>query len=292
MTEKWSQLSEQGAGKKRLILTKYLYQIFGEIPVRIIAFFAALVVFVKAKERRQASEKFFKILNKRFVRVHAFILFQNYANSLVDKFISCMGKLNPDKFIIEDMPQNGFFITTHVGNVEILRSLLQKSQDAKRVNVFLQSNACEIFNSFLKTLEIKLNLDVFPVEEINPETSIVISERLQNGELVFMAGDRLSVQSENRTYTADFLGKKVEFPLGTLKFALMMDAPINFIVCVREKNRGKYKGGKYRVFTERFKSSAANRTEKLAELQNAYVKFLEKYTLLYPEQFYHFHEMF
>jgi len=287
MPKKWFQLKEQGAGEKRLILTKYIYLYFGEIPVRIIAFFVALSVFVKAKERRNASIKFFKILNKKFVLFNAFILFQNYANSLVDKFISCMGKLNPDKFCLDNVPQSGFFITTHVGNVEILRSLFQshKYPNPKRVNVFLQSNACEVFNNFLKTLEIKLNLDVFPVEEINPETSILISERLKSGELVFMAGDRLSAQTENRTYTADFLEKQVEFPLGTLKFALMMDAPINFIVCVKDR-------GKYMVFTERFETSAANRAEKLEELQKAYVKFLEKYTLLYPHQFYNFHEMF
>lgn len=285
MAKQWFCLSEQGAGEKRLILTKYIYQIFGEIPVRIIAFFVALAVFFNAKERREASIKFFKILNKHFCTMHAFVLFQNYANALVDKFISCMGKLKPEKFVINTADLNGFFITTHIGNVEILRSLLQDSKDVKRVNVFLQSDACEIFNNFLKALEIKLNLEVFPVEEINPETSILISDRLKDGELVFMAGDRVSAQNENKTYSAEFLGKNIELPLGTLKFALMMDAPVNFIVCVKVR-------GKYRVFTERFITETTNRAEKLAELQTAYVKFLEKYTLLYPHQFYHFHEIF
>ena len=40
----------------------------------------------------------------------------------------------------------------------------------------------------------------------------MISERLQNGEIVFMAGDRISAQAENRTFEADFLGQKVQFP--------------------------------------------------------------------------------
>ena len=49
MSKKWFQLSEQGAGAKRLLLTKYIYQFLGEFPVRIIAFFVALIVFIKAK---------------------------------------------------------------------------------------------------------------------------------------------------------------------------------------------------------------------------------------------------
>ena len=50
MSKKWFQLSEQGAGAKRLLLTKYIYQFLGEFPVRIIAFFVTLIVFIKAKE--------------------------------------------------------------------------------------------------------------------------------------------------------------------------------------------------------------------------------------------------
>ena len=79
----------------------------------------------------------------------------------MDKFISCLGKLNPDRFELSspEVYKGAFFITTHVGNVEILRSLFQsdKYPNPQRVNVFLQSNACEIFNNFLKTLEIKLS---------------------------------------------------------------------------------------------------------------------------------------
>ncbi len=282
---KWFQMPEVGAGKKRLILTKNIYQIFGEVPVRVIAFFVALTVFVKSKDRREFAKNFYESLGKKHPLISAFYMFVNYANSLVDKFISCLGRLNPDNFILpeEEIPQGTFFITTHVGNVEVLRTLFQsdKFTNPKRVNVFLQGNACEIFNNFLKTLEIKLDIEVFPVEEISADTSILISERLKSGELVFMAGDRVSAQNENKTYTVDFFGKKAEFPLGTLKFALMMDAPVSFIVCVKE-------GKNYKVFTQKFVSESETRSEKLKLLQEAYLKFLKQYVSKYPLQFYNF----
>lgn len=71
---------------------------FGRVSCKDNSFFVALIVFIKAKEQRRASEKFLKIVNNKFVIISSFIQFLNYANSLVDKFISCLGKLNPDRF--------------------------------------------------------------------------------------------------------------------------------------------------------------------------------------------------
>ena len=127
-------------------------------------------------------------------------------------------------------------------------------------------------------------IEAFPVEEISPHTSIEISDRLQNGEIVFMAGDRLSAQNENVAYEAEFLNHKVKFPLGALKFALMLNVPVYFIVCVKD-------GKKYKIFTEKFVSEKLKRSEKLEDLKLQYVNFLEKYTLLYPEQFFNFYDM-
>lgn len=289
MPKNWFQLSEQGAGRKRLILTKYIYEIFGEIPVRIIAFFVAAAVFLTAKERRQASEKFFKILNKKFIIFHSFIQFLNYGNALVDKFISFLGKLDSDRFELSnpEVYNGAFFITTHVGNVEILRTLFQnkKLTHPNRVNVFLQASTCKRFNHFLNSLELKLNLDAFPVEEINADTSIMIADRLKNGEIVFMAGDRVASENTNKVYEADFLNHKVEFPVGVLRFALMMDVPVYFIVCVKA-------GKKFKVYTELFSSDKEKKNDILSDMQNAYVKFLEKYTLKYPHQFYNFYDLF
>lgn len=285
----WFRLSEQGAGRRRLILTKYIYRTFGEIPVRIIAFFVVLMVFLTAKERRRASEKFFRIINKKFVLLHSFIQFLNYGNSLVDKFISFLGNLDPERFVLLDpeVYHGAFFITTHVGNVEILRTLFQDKHldHPKRVNVFLQASACRQFNHFLQSLELKLNIDAFPVETVSAETSIMVSDRLKDGEIVFMAGDRVSSENTNKVYEADFLNRRAEFPAGTLRFALMMNVPVYFIVCAKE-------GRKFKVYTEKFVTDRTKKSEILEDMQKAYVKFLEKYTLKYPYQFYNFYDLF
>lgn len=284
MAKKWFQLKEQGAGTKRLLLSYYLYRIFGEKVIRLVAFFVTLTVFVTAKERRNASMHLYKSLKK-----HPFLSslkqFINFGNALVDKILAFDGKIKPDFFQIDNIEAfNGaFFITTHIGNVEVLRGMLSAPK-APRANIFLQGNACTIFNNFLKKLEVKTNLETFPVENINPETSIKISERLKNGEIVFMAGDRISAQNSNTTYQTNFLGSKINLPLGTLKFALLMNCPIYFIVCIKE-------GKKFVVHTQNFSPLSNKRDEKLEELKIAFTHFLEEYTLKYPYQFYNFYEI-
>ena len=286
MTKNWFQMKEQGAGTGRLLVSYYIYRIFGTAALRIIAFFVVVTVFLTAKERRNASFKFYKILGKPPL-ISSFKQFLNYGNALVDKFVSFCGDLSTETFEIKNPKvfNGAFFINSHIGNIEILRSLLSLP-GAKRANIFLQSDACEVFNNFLKTLAVKVNIEVFPVENISAETSIIISERLKNGEIVFMAGDRVSAQNSNTVYEADFFGQKIYLPLGTLKFALIMECPIYFIVCAKEHKN-------YIIHTEEFVFLAdEKRADRLKRLEKEYVEFLEKYTLKYPYQFYHFFDFF
>lgn len=284
MTQKWFQLKEQGVGEKRLLLSLFLYKIAGEKVLRLIAFFVSLSVFLTTKERRNASIKFFKHIGKPPIK-SAFNQFINYGNALVDKILSFSGKLKVEDFLVDDNDifSGTFFLTTHIGNAEILRTMLAR-ENAPRANIFMQSNACKVFNKFLKRMEIEANLEVFPVENIDIETSIETSERLKNGEIVFLAGDRISAQNSQKTYDAKFLGKITKFPIGALKFALMLDCKIAFVVCGKVKN-------KFLVHTQKFFPKSSDKKEKLEELKTEYIAFLEKYTLQYPEQYYNFYDI-
>lgn len=304
MGNKWFKLKEQGAGEKRLELSWRLYKIFGAFPLRIIAFFVATTVFLTAKERRQAAENFFTILNKYTnknysVLFSSYKLFINYANSLVDKIISFSGKMKATKFVFADEKERqtmyntidkghgAFFIITHVGNIEILRSLLMSGDFAQpvNVNIFFQTDMCETFNKFLKKAEIKTNVEILPVENINIDTSLKLSEKLKNGELSFIAGDRISAQNANKTFKCTFLGRQIELPVGAFRFALLMESPVFFIVCAKSNRQ-------YKIHVAEFISHNSGKKETLEDMKRAYRDFLEKYTLLYPHQFYNFFDIF
>ena len=286
INRQWYKLKEQGAGEKRLFLTWFLYKTLGKRALYAIAFLVSAVVFFTAKERRNAGVKFFKVLQKKHPCINAFKLFVNYGKSLADKIISFSGEMKKDNFVIENVEdfKGTFFITTHVGNVEILRSLFEEDDNIK-VNVFMQKNFCETFNNFLKKIEKQVNLETWAVEDIGIETSILIKEKLEKGEVVFMAGDRISAQNENACYEVDFFKQKILLPLGTLKFALLTGARIAFIVCVKE-------GSLYKIYVQKFIPKSDKKAEILEELKQSYTKFLEEFTLKYPNQVYNFYDVF
>lgn len=277
--KKWFEQKEQQAGAGRLILTWKIYKIFGEIPVRIIAFFIAFFAYMGGKEQRESSKKYFQILadftNEKKYKpsfLNSFRHFHSYADSLVDKMLSFSGNLSAKKFEFsnpDDMNlmfetfkegKGAFFITSHTGNVEIMRSLFLSDRYSVKpyVNVFLQKNSCEIFNTFLEHIKVKTNVDVFPVEEISVDTAVVIKEKLNKGEIVFMAGDRLSAQYPELSYDTEFLNRKVKFPLGALKFAQILECPIFFVVCAK-------KDGKFIIHLKKFHESAGVNKSRSAE---------------------------
>lgn len=303
--KKWFEQKEQQAGAGRLILTWQIYKFFGEIPVRIIAFFIAFFAYIGGKEQRESSKKYFQILtnftNKKIYKPSFFNSlrhFYSYADSLVDKMLSFSGNLSAEKFVFcnqDDMDlmfktfqegKGAFFISSHTGNVEIMRSLLasDKYSIKPNVNIFLQKNSCKIFNTFLEHIKIKTNVDVFSVEEISVDTAVVIKEKLNKGEIVFMAGDRLSAQYPELSYETFFLKHKVKFPLGALKFAQILECPIFFVVCAK-------KDRKFIIHLKKFSPKGSKR-EIFAKLKSDYLEFLEEFTVKYPYQFYNFYEMF
>ena len=281
----WFEHKEEGVGYKRLLVTKYLYKFFGAFPLRIIAFFVCCSIFILSGERRKASINFFKTIGETNVIYKSFKQFLNYANSLVDRIISFSGDMDSKKIVLENSEifKGAFFITSHLGNIEILRTMFKEEHNF-RVNVFMDKNSCRVFNKFLSDIEKKVNIENFTVEDIDVETSMIISDKLKSGEIVFMAGDRISSTNETSCYETKFLYHNVRFPMGVLKFAQMLDVPIYFIICVKEK-------GKYVVKTELFSTQKANKSEILEDLKKQYVSFLEKQMLCYPQQYYNFYEL-
>lgn len=302
---KWFEQKEQQAGVKRLILTWEIYKHFGIIPVRLIAFSVALIAYIAGGNPKRASKKYFQVLSEytqdKALRPSFWNLFKHfysYADSLVDKMLAFSGNLSPEKFEYADIDvknemfdilKNGqgvFFLSSHTGNVEIMRSLffLEDYSVKPNVNVFLQKASCEIFNGFLNYIKVKIPVEVFPVEDISVDTAVTLNEKLNQGEIVFMAGDRLSAQFPELAYETELFNRKVQFPLGALKFAQILECPVYFVVCAKEND-------KFKIHLRKFEANGTKK-EVFKELQRGYKSFIEECTLKYPYQFYNFYELF
>ncbi len=313
--KKWFQIKERAAGQKRLMFMFYVYKIFGKKAVNFLTFWVALVTFLSSKSLREYSKTNLSVIFDYCKKnnqsspapdfINSFKNVFNYSLTLVDNMEIFSGDYDVNKILFnsendknifyEDIKARKgiFFICSHNGNINVLRMFFKNKDPLKRsdVNVMLSKQQCKVFNSFLKKVyekgKVKMHNTVsfFPVEEIDIDTSIELKQKLDNGEIAFMAGDRLSSGSANITFTSKFFGKDVEFPVGTFKMAQLMETPVYFIGALKTKNDS------YTIYLEKF-SAAQSKKESLIKMEKEYVKFIEKLTIIDPLQFYHFYGLF
>ena len=288
---KWYQMKELAAGEKRLLILWYLYKFFGKNFVKFIVFFITLFAFLGAKEPRKASEKYLSIIGLNSGIFNQFRHFLSYSYSLLDRMEVYSGRYNPENLVFDDKDdelkfkndlENGLFIIgSHLGNIEMMRTFLFQNPD-KYVNIFLSADQCKIFNNFIKQISVPAPAMLYPVEEITINTSIEIKEKVSNGDIVIMAGDRISKNSAN--VPVEFLGRGILLPFGTFKFAYLMECPIYFVCALKIKD-------KYRIYLKKFEFKGAKK-EAISVMQKEYLNFLERLVPLYPFQFYHFYDLF
>lgn len=318
MTEQWFQIQEKAAGPKRLLVTWYIYKIFGKRAVQFIAFFVSLNAFVFSKQIRGYARKNLEVIHD-FCRlngkqalcpdfINSFKNVLNYSMALVDNMEIFAGKFDlnrihfdnneAENLFYEDIKKRKgmFFICSHTGNIQVMRMFFKNENPQKRcdVNILLSKEQCRIFNDFLKYVQksskitMQNTVSLFPVEDISLETSIELKDKLDKGEIAFMAGDRLSSGTSNLTFCADFFGQKVEFPSGTFKLAQLMETPVYFVCALKDRQDS------YRVYLKKFDFNEGAESKKalLVRMQYEYVEFVQDTTIIDPLQFYNFYSLF
>ena len=294
----WYQVKEQAAGKKRVMLLWYIYNLFGKKAVNFIAFFVTFFAFIFAKDVRGYSKKYLTVINPltgiKPNLINQFKHFLSYTHVLTDKIEIYPNKFDKNKIIFEseddkeelysdlDKGKGVFFLCAHVGNTDVMRTLFinnTRHPDLK-VNVFLSQNQCKIFNGFVKKIAKEIPLTPYPVEEIGVDTAIRLKDSLEDGSIAFIAADRVPENTDTATFEAEIFGHKADFPVGSFKLAQLMEVPIYFIIALKDKN------DTYKIYLQHYEYTT------IRDLQTAYIKFVENVVLKSPLQFYHFYDFF
>lgn len=289
---KWYEMKEKSAGGQRLVITWIIYKIFGEKGLYFVTFVVAFFTFILNKDIRNFSKKYFEITQSfTGLKPNSFNIFRHilsYADSLADKIIVFGGKFKTENIIFENNNKKDemyktinhtgtFFICSHIGNIEVLQALLLNQNSDIKVNVFLSQAQSKIFNNFLNNIKVNFPINTYNVENIGIETGIELKQNLENGEIAFIAGDRLSQNNDDQKIETELFGRKIYLPKGTFKLAQLMEAPIYFISAVKCN-------GKYKIYLQK--------EEDIKNIAQNYTKFLEKMTIIAPHQFYHFYDFF
>lgn len=217
-----------------------------------------------------------------------------FAETLLDKLLAISGRYPFDDVAREGVEalerqletgHGGIIVTAHMGCLELCRALAQK-RAGLRLTVLVHTAHAERFNRMLSKLDADSTLQLLQIDDITPATAQELNERVNAGEFIAIAGDRIPVHG-GRTVRVPFLGAPAQFPIGPYVLAALLDCPLFAMGCIRQ---GK---GHLLRFTELARTVAlprARRTEALTVHASAYAAWLEGMLAQSPYDWFNFYD--
>lgn len=309
----WTSIKERSAGFFRLRFMLLIYRIFGRSVLQIFIYPVVFFSVISSKKLRAASRQYLEQIYQKkgqnnFKKPNIFSIFKHvftFADSLVDRVESWSGNVNLDHLHIKtpevfaklikhlEEKKGAVFISSHLGNIELFRAIgnLKNSEIIDRelkINVIVQSNYTAKFNKIMTLINKNSATNLISATEIDVEQSIILNDKLQNGEILVISGDRTAQNNQDNNLSVNFLGKNADFPNGPIALANVMKVPTYFIFCLKAQGKGQFYELYFYEVDMKFETSRKEQKNNIPILIHEYVKTLENLCLQYPYQWFNF----
>lgn len=268
---------------------------------RFFAIFVGFFYWTFSSGARKFSKQYFSNLGRRGSSLKHIVCF---AINLVEDVQSWAGKLNFSnvtwqdddvKDLVEtiDSGHGAVLLISHLGNAQMLKGLASIGESGTKrkmsITTISDANISKGFNSLLNQVNEDSSFHIVNSNDIGPETIILLQERLENGEVIVIAGDRVSAHTD-RNIEIEFLGKKANFPYGVFLLVSLLNAPTYFVNGLRHRDFSL--GAKYDMFVKKNKIGFdCGRKEREVRIQKSaenYAQNLEDLCRNHPYQWYNF----
>jgi len=275
------------------------YKVFGR---KIFSLFLHPVIAyftLSSKSARQESSRFLRHVYRDTDDKDNIGWRKNYAHfyefgvSAIDKIACWMDDIRRKDVVIhnKDLFETVFaskrgavFIGSHLGNLELCRALGEKGKRVK-LNAIVYNKHALKFQKVMSQSHSEVELNLIHVEEFGADTAILLEEKIEQGEIIIIVGDRVSLNAVGRHQKVDFLGEKAPFAQGPFILAGILNCPVYLIFCLKEK-------GVYNIYLEHFYNSLKfprrERREQLSKAVQLYADRLAFYCKKAPLQWFNF----
>ncbi|MDR3670010.1 MAG: glycosyltransferase [Holophaga sp.] len=217
--------------------------------------------------------------------------FRSFGRAITDKVLAWSG-CRPE-LASEDLEpflalrrggRGAVFLGAHLGNLEMLRALGQ-GRGLPGLNAVVYSENAVRFHELLARVNPAFGVNLVQVAAVSPDTAILLQEKVDRGECLFIVADRTPPSDRGRTVQAPFLGHDAAFPIGPFILAHLLHCPVYLMFCVHD-------GQRYRVRLEPFAESVelprAGREAALAGWAGRYARGLEAQCRATPFEWFNF----
>jgi len=225
--------------------------------------------------------------------------FKEFAETVVDKLLSWFVDINVDDFEVADLehvkaqmadPRGQLIIGSHFGNLEYCRGFMHRYNE-QVITILVHDKHSQNYNTLMQQLNSESRLNIFQVDEFDISTVLQIKDRIDNGEWVFIAGDRTPPSGQARTVEVEFLGAPVLLPIGPYMLAKGLACPVQLIFASFDYGQPN-KPVKFSLtqFAERISLDRKKQNQQLQEYAQRYAQALQAQCEHSPFQWFNFYD--
>lgn len=225
----------------------FIYRIFGRLPVLIVLYPVILWFFVVSKLARDSSRDYLSRLHAytegKSPEPTSFNVFRHlyaFGECILDKLIIWSGRIDDLNYSLEGLEEfhscskegiGAVVAVSHLGNLDFCRAIAQLFPDVQ-LTVLVHTTHAVKFNQLLKAINPESALNIIQVSKFSMHDAMLLSEKIQKGGLIAIAGDRVPLLWGN-TVPANFLGAKADFPIGPYMLAKTLGCPLFSLMAIK-----------------------------------------------------------
>ncbi|MBX2867271.1 MAG: hypothetical protein KTR18_01240 [Acidiferrobacterales bacterium] len=247
-TKHWSEFQEAGT----LLGFRFMlgvYKVFGRWVFNLILYPAMAYFTVFRPQSRKASLGFLQThyrFNPSYWKSPPGFLdvvkhFMQFGHSVLDKLLAWSVPIGKDAFDVPDQkaidtfhddPRGQLIIGSHLGNLEFCRGYMSRYHD-RTINILLHDRHAANFVEMMRRINPLSRLYIYQVDSLDIGTILELKAKIENGEWLFIAGDRVPLSGYLRTTKVSFLGKPAWLPIGPYLLAKSLGCPVKMIFAFR-----------------------------------------------------------
>ena len=295
----WAELEERSTLWGMRILL-HIYLLLGRTALQVFLYPVVVYYWMINRSGRRASRSYLRRVAKFMPAskpggslLCSYRHFICFANAIIDKLAAWSGTLSladvefhgREQLLSEIKKGRGVVLLgSHLGNLEVCRVIANLDQDIQ-INALVHTKHAEKFNRLLNQCSDKSRLKLIQVTEINAATSMLLSDKIDNGEVVIIAADRTPVGQTLRVAKVDFLGEPALFPQGPFILASLLKCPVYTVFCLKRQSKHVIH---FDYFSGVLKFPRKNREQAMQQTIQLYAERLQHYCLKEPLQWFNF----
>lgn len=291
----WASLSER-APILGIFFLGYCCRLLGKKLCMVVGTPVILYYYCRNRAQRQASQDFLRrafALGKRQDRPNSLRHFFSFFEMALDKLAAWTGMMKFDQIVYQSdltfgelmsAEKGGMLLVSHIGNMEFCRAAAN-GDHKRRLHILLHGKNSQRYRQMLRAFNPQSDLNVIEVTEVDPGTILFLKERINNGDWVVMAGDRVPVKETGRVVTVPFMGEPAKFSQGPYIMGSLLECPVYMSTAVRDGHNITVHIEK---MADRIILDRSNKVGSIQRFAQLFAKNLERFAIIYPYQWFNF----